>query len=155
MRIHSKAKLTSGRPCAVWFYVIWWLDCTWSQSLRRIRRAQGDSETGTAEIHNQKLHDLRRRWKMEDRPVLVWMGNVPHTLICLNTWFLTGSSVWGSCGILLGEALLEELGHCGWGLRCSSPTTYYSLCLLSTYALLAASLLHHAFPSCFFLFPAW
>lgn len=44
---------------------------------------------------------------------VVWMGKVPHSFVCLNTWSLAGGVILEGYGIFSNEALLEESGPLG------------------------------------------
>lgn len=62
--------------------------------------------------------------------VIVLMRNVPHRLMCLNTWSLVGGVIWGSMRSLGGKALLEEEHHWGGGTMkfIAWPHYLFSLC---------------------------
>lgn len=54
--------------------------------------------------------------------------NGPHRLMYLKTWLPVGETVWEGLG---GLALLEEVYHKAWTLKCQKPILSW-FCLLST-----------------------
>lgn len=55
-------------------------------------------------------------WSLEDGAI-VWMRDARHRLTCLNTWLLTGDTVWVVMDPLGGRVSLEEAYCWGWALR--------------------------------------
>lgn len=65
----------------------------------------------------------------EECSVEVWMKNGPHRLLCVNTWFPAGGTVWEGLG---GIALLGKVCHWEWTLRfqqTANTPSWLSLCL--------------------------